>query len=174
MAVGGQTSLPWRLSRSGIDAIGLAGAEFARPTLRFLFIASSLWPNSAEHPYLRFDGQAGNEQPPECGSVALLERVRELSSASEGGRAERSANLVPLVVERQVLRAGQVVRRVLLRGDIVVDAETAQLVAVAVQAALQPVVRLPGRRAGARVVPSPVVSRCSDTGSCPGREGKAP
>ena len=33
--------------------------------------------------------------------------------------------------------AGQVVRRVLLRRNIVIDAETAQLVAVAVQAALQ-------------------------------------
>jgi hypothetical protein len=33
--------------------------------------------------------------------------------------------------------AGQVVRRVLLRRDIVIDAETAQLVATAVQAALQ-------------------------------------
>jgi hypothetical protein len=33
--------------------------------------------------------------------------------------------------------AGQVVRRVLLRRSIVVDAETAQLVAAAVQAALQ-------------------------------------
>ena len=33
--------------------------------------------------------------------------------------------------------AGQVVRRVLLRRNIVVDAETAQLVAAAVQAALQ-------------------------------------
>jgi hypothetical protein len=33
--------------------------------------------------------------------------------------------------------AGQVVRRVLLRRNIVIDAETAQLVATAVQAALQ-------------------------------------
>jgi len=33
--------------------------------------------------------------------------------------------------------AGQVVRRVLLRPNIVIDAETAQLVAAAVQAALQ-------------------------------------
>jgi len=33
--------------------------------------------------------------------------------------------------------AGQVVRRVLLRRDIVIDAETAQVVAAAVQAALQ-------------------------------------
>jgi hypothetical protein len=34
--------------------------------------------------------------------------------------------------------AGQVVRRVLLRRNIVIDAETAQLVATAVQAALRP------------------------------------
>jgi len=34
-------------------------------------------------------------------------------------------------------RAGLVVRRVLLRRNIVIDAETAQLVAAAVQAALQ-------------------------------------
>jgi hypothetical protein len=33
--------------------------------------------------------------------------------------------------------AGQVVRRVLLRRNIVIDTETAQIVAVAVQAALQ-------------------------------------
>ena len=37
--------------------------------------------------------------------------------------------------------AGQVVRRVLLRRNIAIDAETAQLVADAVQAALQPAVR---------------------------------
>ena len=44
--------------------------------------------------------------------------------------------------------AGQVVRRVLLRRNIAIDAETAQLVADAVQAALQPAVlsRPPRRR----------------------------
>ena len=44
--------------------------------------------------------------------------------------------------------AGQVVRRVLLRRNIAVDAETAQLVADAVQAALQPAApsRSPRRR----------------------------
>jgi hypothetical protein len=47
--------------------------------------------------------------------------------------------------------AGQVVRRVLLRRNIVIDAETAQLVAAAVQAALQ--VGAPSRppRRGPRV-----------------------
>ena len=44
--------------------------------------------------------------------------------------------------------AGHVVRRVLLRRNIAIDAETAQLVAAAVQAALQPAApsRLPRRR----------------------------
>ena len=59
--------------------------------------------------------------------------------------------------------AGQVVRRVLLRRNIVVDAETAQLVAAAVQAALQA-----GRRAEARVSPPPAASRCSDMASATG------
>ena len=44
--------------------------------------------------------------------------------------------------------AGQVVRRVLLRRNIAVDAETAQLVAAAVQAALQ--ATAPSRRLGRR------------------------
>ena len=44
--------------------------------------------------------------------------------------------------------AGQIVRRVLLRRNIAIDAETAQLVADAVQAALQPAApsRPPRRR----------------------------
>jgi hypothetical protein len=46
--------------------------------------------------------------------------------------------------------AGQVVRRVLLRRNIAVDAETAQLVAAAVQAALQAGTRVRPPR-GARV-----------------------
>jgi hypothetical protein len=45
--------------------------------------------------------------------------------------------------------AGQVVRRVLLRRNIVIDAETAQLVADAVQA------RAPARRALPAVTPAP-------------------
>ena len=47
--------------------------------------------------------------------------------------------------------AGQVVRRVLLRRNIVIDAETAQLVAVAVQAALQAGVPSRPPRRGRRV-----------------------
>ena len=47
--------------------------------------------------------------------------------------------------------AGQVVRRVLLRRNIVIDAETAQLVAAAVQAALRAGVPSRPRRRGSRV-----------------------
>jgi hypothetical protein len=55
--------------------------------------------------------------------------------------------------------AGQVVRRVLLRRNIVIDAETAHLVAPAGQAALQAdAPRLP---ADARVFPPATASRCS-------------
>ena len=56
--------------------------------------------------------------------------------------------------------AGRVVRRMLLRRNIVIDAETAQLVAAAVQAALDASAP-PARRGGARVFP-PAASRCSD------------
>ena len=49
--------------------------------------------------------------------------------------------------------AGQVVRRVLLRRNIVIDAETAQLVGAAVQAGSRQV-RPPGRRAGASARPA--------------------
>ena len=57
--------------------------------------------------------------------------------------------------------AGQVVRRVLLRRNIVIDAETAQVVAAAVQAALQ-AGGPPSRRADARILPPPTASPCSD------------
>ena len=57
--------------------------------------------------------------------------------------------------------AGQVVRRVLLRRNIAIDAETAQLVADAVQAALRAGApsRPPRRR---RRVPPPTAPLCSD------------
>ncbi len=57
--------------------------------------------------------------------------------------------------------AGQVVRRVLLRRNIAIDAETAQLVAAAVQAALRAgaPARPPRRR---RRVPPPAAPPCSD------------
>ena len=48
--------------------------------------------------------------------------------------AEQTAAVGP---QDALPRAGQVVRRVLLRRNIVIDAETAQLVADAVQAALR-------------------------------------
>ena len=62
--------------------------------------------------------------------------------------------------------AGQVVRRVLLRRNIVIDAETAQLVAAAMQAALQAgePSRRPGREPG---FPARAASRRPDNGSCP-------
>jgi hypothetical protein len=66
--------------------------------------------------------------------------------------------------------AGQVVRRVLLRRNIAIDAETAQLVAGAVQAALQPATPS-GRHADARATPPPAASRCSDSPPAPGRPG---
>ena len=57
--------------------------------------------------------------------------------------------------------AGQVVRRVLLRRNIAIDPETAQLVADAVQAALRAdtPARPPRRR---RRVPPPAAPPCSD------------
>ena len=62
--------------------------------------------------------------------------------------------------------AGQVVRRVLFRRNIAIDAETAHLVAAAVQAALQAdAPRLP---ADARVFPPATASRCSDLTSATG------
>jgi hypothetical protein len=64
--------------------------------------------------------------------------------------------------------AEQVVRRVLLRRNIVIDAATAT-----VQAALQAgAPSRPPRRA--RVFPPPIASRCSDSGSCPDRGDRTP
>ena len=57
--------------------------------------------------------------------------------------------------------AGQVVRRVLRRRNIAIDAETAQLVAAAAQTALR-AVRPPGSRAEGRVFLPPAASGCSD------------
>ena len=69
--------------------------------------------------------------------------------------------------------AAQVVRRVLLRRNIVIDAETAQLIVAAVQAALQ--TGAPSRRPNRG--PSAPAAGCeplSENGSSPGRAGKAP
>ena len=62
--------------------------------------------------------------------------------------------------------AGQVVRRVLLRRNIAIDAETAQLVADAVQAALQAGAPPAARRR--RRVPPATASPCSDLTSATG------
>ena len=57
--------------------------------------------------------------------------------------------------------AGHVVRRVLLRHNIAIDTETAQLVADALQPRSAPV-RPPGRRADAGVFPPLTAPLCSD------------
>jgi hypothetical protein len=67
-------------------------------------------------------------------------------SGVSGNRASAVSSTVPCVTEPDATgpsshdvprHAGQLVRRVLLRRNIVIDAETAQLVAAAVQAVLQ-------------------------------------
>jgi hypothetical protein len=64
-------------------------------------------------------------------------------SGVSGDRTRTISPTVPGVTESAIgphdtpPHAGQVVRRVLLRRNIVIDAETARLVAAAVQAALQ-------------------------------------
>ena len=65
--------------------------------------------------------------------------------------------------------AGHVVRRVLLRRNIAIDAETAQLVADAVQAALRAGAPARPPRRSSRRVPPLTVLPCSD----PGRSGFA-
>ena len=57
-----------------------------------------------------------------------------------GGQAAQRFNMAAAPQDAP-RHAGQVVRRVLLRRNIAIDAETAQLVADAVQAALQPAAR---------------------------------
>jgi hypothetical protein len=71
-------------------------------------------------------------------------RNRRCKSGVSGSRARTLSSTVPGVTEPDATgpspatrHAGQVVRRVLLRRNIVIDAETAQLVAAAVQAALR-------------------------------------
>jgi hypothetical protein len=84
--------------------------------------------------------------------------------------------------------AGQVVRRILLRRNIVIllrrniviDAETATSAPRPRSSSSPPSrprsrrVRLPGRRAGPGVFPRPIASRCSDKGSCPDRKARQP
>jgi hypothetical protein len=82
---------------------------------------------------------------------AARDRLKALQIRRVRQPDQDRSNTVPGVIEPAVTgaspaatgpddasrHAGQVVRRVLLRRNIVIDAETAQLVAAAVQAALQ-------------------------------------
>jgi hypothetical protein len=90
-----------------------------------------------------------------CKSGVSSDRARTVSSTVPGVTEPDAPgpSPSPAADSHDVLPyAGQVVRRVLLRRNIVIDAETAQLVAAAVQAALQTGTP-PGGRAGARGFP---------------------
>ncbi len=69
--------------------------------------------------------------------------VKALQSGVSDNRTRTVASTVPRVTEPAIgphdvpPHAGQVIRRMLLRRNIVIDADTARLVAAAVQAALQ-------------------------------------
>ena len=92
-------------------------------------------------------------------------RARTVSFTVSGVTEPDATGLSPAAIgpDDAPPHAGQVVRRVLLRRNIVIDAETAQLVAAAVQAALQ--AGAPSRPSGrARVFPPRIASRCPDTG----------
>ena len=69
--------------------------------------------------------------------------------------------------------AGQVVRRGLLRRNIVIDARPRGSSPPPSRPRSRRV-RLPGRRAGPGVFPRPIASRCSDNGSCPDRKARQP
>ena len=66
-------------------------------------------------------------------------RARTVSSTVHGVTEPDATGPTPATIGPHAapLHAGQVVRRVLLRRNIVIDTETAQLVATAVQAALK-------------------------------------
>ena len=111
----------------------------------------------------------------------IVSRHCDLRSAIRR-RAARSCRITVVSVHRGDRRPDQdhrwrqrpyVVRRVLLRRNIVIDAETAQLVAAAVQAALRAGAPSRPPRRGRRG-PLPTASRCSDSGSCPEREDETP
>ena len=114
----------------------------------------------------RARGRTGGRKPKLSGQAATVQRMYQ--ATGEDGRAHTVAEIArPSASTHHRLRlphqggltmaadpqdaprhAGQVVRRVLLRRNIAIDAETAQLVADAVQAALQPAApsRPPRRR----------------------------
>jgi hypothetical protein len=79
-------------------------------------------------------------------------RIRTVSSTVPGVTEPDATGPSPAAIgpDDASRHAGQVVRRVLLRRNIVIDAETAQLVVAAVQAALQ--AGAPSRPAGPRVL----------------------
>jgi hypothetical protein len=68
--------------------------------------------------------------------------------------------------------AGQVVRRMLLRRNIVIDAGRPRSSSPPPFRPRSRAVRPLGRRAGADVLPLPIARRCSDNGSCPRRGGR--
>ena len=76
--------------------------------------------------------------------------TRAVLNKEEGLHGHRPAG-------QRARRAGHVVRRVLLRRNIAIDAETAQLVAAAVQAALE-LGMYSGRHAGVRAFPPPAAN----------------
>jgi len=103
-----------------------------------------------------------------CKSSVSSNRARTVSCTVPGVTEPDAADPSPAAVgpHDALPYAGQVVRRVLLRRNIVIDAETAQLVAAAVQAALQ--TGTPSRWTGRGPrFPPLAASRCPDTGSYP-------
>ena len=93
----------------------------------------------------------------EDGTLRLVQRCRgTLVSSTVPGVTEPDAtgpSPASIGLYDVPRHAGQVVCRVLLRRNIVIDAETAQLVGAAVQAGSRQV-RPPGRRAGASARPA--------------------
>ena len=83
----------------------------------------------------------GNRRKRRCKSGVSGNRTRTvvIGQRARGGFFYSAGVTEPATIglHDASLHAGQVVRRVLLRRNIVIDAETARLVATAVQAALQ-------------------------------------
>ena len=137
----------------------------------------------------RARGRTGGRKPKLSAAKAATVRRMYQVTGPDGKRLHTVAEIAQTVgVHRTTVydypkdapgHAGQVVRRVLLRRNIAIDAETAQLVADAVQAALQPAA--PSRpHADAHAAPlsaaSPpsAASRCSDSPPAPERPRGVP
>src|SRR5262245_40903190 len=90
VAVGGRTSLPWRLSRSVIDSVGLAGAEFALPIRSAWRFATCRGGRNADNPLLDADGLSRDRPSP----VLVVRRLavstdpRERARLAGGNRCE--------------------------------------------------------------------------------------